>query len=542
MFNKMKLRPRMYLQFSLAVLPLVLILLFQGLSVSDLPARVSRVLDNYHTGLQASASYKNFLNGVADAVDTGKFSDKTLKALDDTRLKAEALLKTSPTPVIKEALNTLEKIQSAIAEKKSIEALVPLRAAVNGVDGALTAAADDIEKQLSKMIEEDDKMALRKGRIVTAISLLTFLLLGFIIRQMVNGITKPIAIAVQSAQRVASGDLSSVIKVGRRLDEMAELQRSLSDMNASLVKVVGQVRSGTDTIATASGQIAAGNADLSSRTEQQAASLEETVSSMEELTSTVKQNTDNARQAKLLALSASDVAAKGGAVMLQMVGTMGSINSSSKKIVDIIGVIDGIAFQTNILALNAAVEAARAGEQGRGFAVVATEVRSLAQRSAAAAREIKVLIGESVEKVEAGSRLVARAGATMDEVVASVKRVTDIMSEIAAASQDQCAGIEQVNRAIAQMDQVTQQNAALVEQAATAAASLQDQAGELAAVVSIFRLGANEPQSAPRPLVQLATVQMRSNKPLLQKTSPLRDTPAGSGKSSEVAASWALQE
>jgi len=542
MFNKMKLRPRMYLQFSLAVLPLVLILLFQGLSVSDLPARVSRVLDNYHTGLQASASYKNFLNGVADAVDTGKFSDKTLKALDDTRLKAEALLKTSPTPVIKEALNTLEKIQSAIAEKKSIEALVPLRAAVNGVDGALTAAADDIEKQLSKMIEEDDKMALRKGRIVTAISLLTFLLLGFIIRQMVNGITKPIAIAVQSAQRVASGDLSSVIKVGRRLDEMAELQRSLSDMNASLVKVVGQVRSGTDTIATASGQIAAGNADLSSRTEQQAASLEETVSSMEELTSTVKQNTDNARQAKLLALSASDVAAKGGAVMLQMVGTMGSINSSSKKIVDIIGVIDGIAFQTNILALNAAVEAARAGEQGRGFAVVATEVRSLAQRSAAAAREIKVLIGESVEKVEAGSRLVAHAGATMDEVVASVKRVTDIMSEIAAASQDQCAGIEQVNRAIAQMDQVTQQNAALVEQAATAAASLQDQAGELAAVVSIFRLGANEPQSAPRPLVQLATVQMRSNKPLLQKTLPLRDTPAGSGKSSEVAASWALQE
>jgi methyl-accepting chemotaxis protein len=255
------------------------------------------------------------------------------------------------------------------------------------------------------------------------------------------------------------------------------------------VGIVGEVRQGTDTIATASGQIAAGNMDLSSRTEEQASSLEETAASMEELTSTVKQNADNARQANQLAVSASSVAVRGGSVVNQVVGTMGSINASSRKIVDIIGVIDGIAFQTNILALNAAVEAARAGEQGRGFAVVAAEVRNLAQRSAAAAKEIKTLIGDSVEKVEEGSKQVAEAGKTMDEIVDSVKRVTDIMAEIQAASQEQTQGIEQINQAITQMDQVTQQNAALVEEAAAAAQSLQEQASGLSQVVSVFKLG-----------------------------------------------------
>src|SRR5512147_2455503 len=243
-------------------------------------------------------------------------------------------------------------------------------------------------------------------------------------------------------------------------------------MNDSLVRVVSQVRSGTDTVATASSQIAAGNLDLSSRTEEQASSLEETASSMEELTSTVKQNAENARQANQLAIGSSDVAGKGGAVVSQVVTTMDAINEASRKIVDIISVIDGIAFQTNILALNAAVEAARAGEQGRGFAVVAGEVRNLAQRSAAAAKEIKTLIGDSVDKVENGSKLVANAGQTMDEIVTSIKRVTDIMAEISAASAEQSAGIEQVNTAITQMDEVTQQNAALVEEAAAAAESL----------------------------------------------------------------------
>jgi methyl-accepting chemotaxis protein len=260
-------------------------------------------------------------------------------------------------------------------------------------------------------------------------------------------------------------------------------------MRQSLVKIVGQVRMGTDTIATASSQISAGNLDLSSRTEEQASSLEETASSMEELTSTVKQNADNARQANVLAVSASEVAVRGGAVVSEVVDTMASINASSRKIVDIIGVIDGIAFQTNILALNAAVEAARAGEQGRGFAVVASEVRNLAQRSAAAAKEIKTLINDSVEKVDAGGRLVDQAGLTMAEIVQSITRVTDIMSEIASASMEQTMGIEQVNSAISQMDEVTQQNAALVEEAAAAAGSMQEQAAALAEVVSIFKLG-----------------------------------------------------
>jgi methyl-accepting chemotaxis protein len=250
-------------------------------------------------------------------------------------------------------------------------------------------------------------------------------------------------------------------------------------------------------------EINAGNQDLSSRTEQQASSLEETASSMEELTSTVKQNADNARQANQLAATASGNAVRGGEVVAQVVSTMGSINESARRIADIIGVIDGIAFQTNILALNAAVEAARAGEQGRGFAVVASEVRNLAQRSAAAAKEIKTLIGDSVEKVEAGSRLVDQAGATMEEVVGSVRRVTDIISEIAAASEEQRTGIEQVNQAIVQMDQVTQQNAALVEQAAAAAEAMQEQAGNLAGLVGTFQTGTAGQAAAiqpPRPV------------------------------------------
>jgi methyl-accepting chemotaxis protein len=259
-----------------------------------------------------------------------------------------------------------------------------------------------------------------------------------------------------------------------------------------LVGIVQQVRRGTETIGTASREIAAGNIDLSSRTELQASSLEKTASAMEQLTSTVKQNADNAREANALAATASSVALKGGEVVSQVVGTMGEINTSASKIADIIGVIDGIAFQTNILALNAAVEAARAGEQGRGFAVVASEVRNLAQRSAAAAKEIKTLISDSVEKVERGSKLVGQAGVTMDEVVTSVKRVTDIMSEIANASAEQSAGIAQVNTSIIEMDGMTQQNAALVEEAAAAAQSLQDQAGELARVVSIFKLEEGE--------------------------------------------------
>nr|WP_307731728.1 methyl-accepting chemotaxis protein [Massilia antarctica] len=334
----------------------------------------------------------------------------------------------------------------------------------------------------------DSHASYERARILTlTLSALALAIGALLAWRVTRSITVPINAAVLVAQTVAAGDLTSTIE-GHEGDETGRLMLALKDMNDSLANIVGQVRGGTASMSAASGDIARGNEDLSSRTEQQASALEETASSMEEMTSTTRQNADNARQANVLAASASKVAQKGGAVVAQVVETMNGINDASRKIVDIIAVIDGIAFQTNILALNAAVEAARAGEQGRGFAVVASEVRNLAQRSAAAAKEIKVLIGDSVEKVDFGSALVGKAGSTMDEIVASVQRVTDIMAEISSASAEQEAGIAQINQAISGMDATTQQNAALVEQAA-AAASLQEQSANLVEVVSVFQLG-----------------------------------------------------
>ncbi|GAB3435086.1 methyl-accepting chemotaxis protein [Massilia solisilvae] len=319
-----------------------------------------------------------------------------------------------------------------------------------------------------------------------------------------RSITRPIRTAVQVAETVAAGDLTHRIDAATG-DETGALLRALGHMNDSLVAIVSQVRSGTHAIATASAEISAGNLDLSSRTEQQASSLEETAASMEELTGTVRNNAENARHANQLSIEASRVATECGIVASQVTTTMASISESSRKIVDIIGVIDGIAFQTNILALNAAVEAARAGEQGRGFAVVAGEVRTLAQRSAAAAKEIKALIDDSVGKVATGTRLVDEAGATMEQVVTSIARVTDIMAEITSASQEQTSGIEQVNQAIGQMDQATQQNAALVEEAAAAATSMQEQADSLAQAVGVFKLDLGaRPVAPPARTVALA--------------------------------------
>ena len=313
-----------------------------------------------------------------------------------------------------------------------------------------------------------------------------------------RSIVKPLGEAVAIARNVARGDLSATIHTDAR-NEFGQLLNALGEMNGSLANIVGEVRAEADTIASASSQIGAATLDLSGRTEQQASTLEETSASVEELSATVKQNADNARQANTLAASASAIAVKGGATVGAVVDTMGAIQASARKIADIIGVIDGIAFQTNILALNAAVEAARAGEQGRGFAVVASEVRNLAQRSATAAREIKELINDSVEKVDSGSRMVDQAGATMQEVVDSIRRVADIMSEITVASQEQSTGIEQIHQAVSQMDQVTQQNAAMVEEAAGASGSLQEQAAGLAQLVSVFRLaGHAHGAEAPR--------------------------------------------
>jgi len=416
------------------------------------------------------------------------------------------------TPLVEEAikahddlgknyLGALEKFDATNPESyKQVDALV------KGMDRAPTKKIDEIVEfigvQSKALMVKMNEQQVANERATTyqlfGILLVTVIVGAAIMVWLVRRITTPLNEAVGIARIVASGDLSTDIQV-RGTDEVGMLLKSLKDMHDSLADVVGKVRAGTVAIAHASAEIAQGNNDLSARTEEQASSLEETAAAMEELTVTVKRNGESAGQASSLAGEASDVAVRGGDAVAQVIMTMGSINESSRKIVDIIGVIDGIAFQTNILALNAAVEAARAGEQGRGFAVVASEVRNLAQRSAAAAKEIKGLIGDSVEKVENGSRLVGQAGTTMDEVVGSVKRVTSIIGEIAVASGEQNAGIDQINQAISQMDAVTQQNAALVEQAAAAAEAMQQQAQSLEQAVSVFKIHENFVHSAPAP-------------------------------------------
>ncbi len=397
---------------------------------------------------------------------------------------------------------------------------------------ALIAAVDkDIEFQSKggELAYKGSQSDYESTRLAVVGLLLGALALGGVLALLITrSITAPIAQAVKVAETVAAGDLTSDVRSDSQ-DETGQLLAALRKMNDSLVTIVGQVRHSSDSIATGSTQIATGNADLSQRTEEQASNLQQTAASMEQLTATVKQNADTARQATQLAGSASQAATQGGHVVAQVVSTMGEITDSSRKIADIIGVIDGIAFQTNILALNAAVEAARAGEQGRGFAVVAGEVRTLAQRSAAAAKEIKALIGTSVEKVENGSRLVHEAGQSMDEIVAQVKRVNDLISEISAASVEQSSGIGQIGDAVSQLDKVTQQNAALVEESAAAAESLKHQAANLAQTVSVFKLAAQAtavvPAVAPTAAVPVAAPR-RAPERRAQSTGTAPATPA----------------
>ena len=431
--------------------------------------------------------------------------DERLKTLNEQSTTDEGKAVLAKVNQTRSAYDPLEAETTTMAgdgqvfEAKAmlLDKVRPAQKAYFGALDGLLKYEDDLLNQSTQATQD----AARSMSVVIGATVAIALVVGVLMALwIIHSITRPLLQAVRISRAVAAGDLSLQFACEGR-NEIAQLLQALKDMQSGLVQVVHNVRQGSESVSTASSEIAQGNHDLSARTESQASALEETAASMEELNSNVKQNADSARQANQLAMSASTVAVKGGQVVSQVVETMRGINDASKKISDIISVIDGIAFQTNILALNAAVEAARAGEQGRGFAVVASEVRSLAGRSADAAKEIKTLINASVQRVEQGSALVDQAGATMTEVVGAIRRVTDIMGEISAASSEQSAGVSQIGEAIQQMDHVTQQNAALVEQMAASASSLKEQAQDLVKVVAVFQLGANDSHhvAVPRP-------------------------------------------
>ncbi|MFZ6753215.1 methyl-accepting chemotaxis protein [Undibacterium sp. Dicai25W] len=512
--RNLKIGARLGIGFALILGGIVVVMLFVNAMSSSNRTEMTEHLSLASQKQALANSMKNSLYEAGIAMrnigiqsDVGEMQKEEGKVKGQRKIYQEAKEKISLLGLSNEEKNILSDVEKLDKQSEQpFKDAVGQALAFNG-EGAVKIITTVLEPLSSKSIAGINKLvelqdatskdvfessAKTGARLTYSLYLILLCALGlgaFFAWILTNSITKPLTEALELAETVASGDLRSQVTV-EGSDEVALLLAALKNMNDSLASTVGQVRNGTETITVASQEIASGNADLSSRTESQASSLEETASSMEELTSTVRQNADNARQANQLVVSASSVAVKGGAVVGQVVSTMGSIKESSRKIVDIIGVIDGIAFQTNILALNAAVEAARAGEQGRGFAVVAAEVRNLAQRSASAAKEIKSLIGDSVDKVDQGSKLVDEAGKTMNEIVTSVQHVADIMSEITAASQEQSAGIEQVNLAITQMDEMTQQNAALVEQAAAAAESMEEQAIALGQAVSVFKVNA----------------------------------------------------
>ncbi|WP_432377673.1 methyl-accepting chemotaxis protein [Duganella sp. P38] len=514
MFNSITIRTRLILTMS--VLGLMMLAL-GGLSIFGMNTvnfALKDVYSNQMASTVALGNAKNFLNRARFVIDRGVFHPEA-PDLEKTLGRAEGFMQDGEKAwkaYLALPLEGDEKALAADLDAKRTVYVAELRGLMTALRnhdeakieemsmktlsaqfGIFDAASNKLEQyQLTSAKDHYDESQSFFSRFTTGFTIALVFAAGLIIFsavRLLGAILRPLEHALGHFDEIATGNLANQIRV-QRDDEMGKLMQGLIKMQDQMSSTVSSIRTGSSAIATASAEIASGNLDLSRRTENQAAALEETASSLEELTSTVRQNADNARQANQLALSAQDVAGKGGMLVSQVVDTMGNINNSSRKIADIIGVIDGIAFQTNILALNAAVEAARAGEQGRGFAVVATEVRNLAQRSAAAAKEIKELITESVEQVDAGNQLVDKAGATMDEIVSSVERVTSIMTEIMVAGEEQSEGINQINQAIVSMDEVTQQNAALVEEAAAAANAMQEQAAQLEEMVSTFKLDA----------------------------------------------------
>jgi methyl-accepting chemotaxis protein len=540
-FSNLRIGARLGAGFGLVLLLLIAMAAIGIRQVNAVDHNTEVILHDRYQKVALASELENEVNRQSRALRTA------LIATDPAIVKGELAKIEDSAAVIAKTVEKLEPIIQTEQGKAALKAVLEARSAFKshehellglissgkidegrtylvktmlGPQTTYLAAIDNFQETQVKGMEQfgEEAAAVTKNTniFMVVMASLATLFGAAIAYSLTRSITQPIGKAVQVAETVANGDLNSSIEA-TTTEETGQLLSALKRMQESLAKVVATVRQGSEGVATASAEIAQGNQDLSSRTESQASALEETAASMEELNATVKQNADNARQANQLAQNASTVAIKGGEVVAQVVGTMKDINDSSRKISDIISVIDGIAFQTNILALNAAVEAARAGEQGRGFAVVASEVRSLAGRSAEAAKEIKSLISASVERVEQGTALVDQAGSTMTEVVTSIRRVTDIMGEISAASSEQAAGVAQVGEAVTQMDQVTQQNAALVEEMAAAASSLNSQAGDLVQAVSVFKLGsghatfvnrrptkANAPK-APRPSAQVSS-------------------------------------
>lgn len=513
-FTNLRVATKLWLSVVAIIAALLLLIGFAGVRSASLQAEADTTVAALNLRLKLASTWAGLTeaNAARTVASAMTFDPSVAERLNADIQKTSAKISAVQKSIEEAQLGPAEKAQMgkvATSRKAMIE--VRDKASKFKEDGNYTEAVTVITQEYSPAVEvylgtlnelvmlEEKSMAdfetyMRNERGLTvkiAGAVVLILIIGILLGAavLIRSIRLPLAQANELAAHIAQGDLSAHIDVTRG-DEFGDLMKSLAAMNESLARMVQQVRQSTDSIATASSEIATGNQDLSIRTEQTSSNLQSTASAMDELTSTVQQSADNARQASALAASASTVAEKGGSVVQQVVSTMEEINTSSKKISDIISVIDGIAFQTNILALNAAVEAARAGEQGRGFAVVASEVRSLAQRSAEAAKEIKGLIGTSVEKVESGTKLVTDAGSTMSDIVQSVRRVADVIGEITAASVEQSSGIADVNQSISNLDQMTQQNAALVEQSAAAAQSMREQADQLAQAVAVFKINA----------------------------------------------------